>query len=41
LRHPSFVLADIEADRYIATDQLAPSFYKRQWRRIKRLLGIV
>jgi hypothetical protein len=39
LRHPAFVLPNIEADRYIASDQLAPSFYTRQWRRIKRLLG--
>jgi hypothetical protein len=39
LRHPTFVLPNIEADRYIASDQLAPSFYTRQWRRIKRLLG--
>ena len=40
LRHPMFVLPDIEADRFIATDQLAPSFYTRQVRRIKRLLNI-
>jgi hypothetical protein len=39
LRHPTFVLPNIEADRYLASDQLAPSFYTRQWRRIKRLLG--
>ncbi len=39
LVHPKFVLADIEADRYIARDQLAPSFIKRKWRRIQRLFG--
>jgi hypothetical protein len=36
LRHPNFVLADQQADRYIADNQLAPSFVERQWRRIKR-----
>ncbi len=40
LQHPTFVLPNIEADRYIASDQLAPSFYTRQWRRIKRILGV-
>jgi hypothetical protein len=39
LVHPTFVLADIEADRYIAQDQLAPSFMKRKWRRIQRMFG--
>ncbi len=39
LIHPTFVLADIEADRYIAQDQLAPSFMKRKWRRIQRMFG--
>ena len=39
LVHPTFVLADIEADRYIAQDQLAPSFMKRKWRRLQRMLG--
>jgi hypothetical protein len=39
LVHPNFVLADIEADRYIAQDQLAPSFMKRKWRRIQRMFG--
>ena len=39
LVHPRFVLADIEADRYIAQDQLAPSFMKRKWRRIQRMFG--
>ena len=37
LKHSSFVLADHQADRYIADQQLAPSFVERQWRRIKRL----
>jgi hypothetical protein len=36
LKHPNFVLADQQADRYIADNQLAPSFIERQWRRIKR-----
>ena len=40
LQHPTFVLPNLEADRYIASDQLAPSFYTRQWRRIKRILGV-
>ena len=39
LRHPSFVLPNIEADRYIANDQLAPSFFKRKWRRLQRLFS--
>jgi hypothetical protein len=39
LRHPSFVLPDQDADRYIANDQLAPSFFKRKWRRLQRLLS--
>ena len=39
LVHPRFVLADIEADRYIAQDQLAPSFMKRKWRRLQRMFG--
>ncbi len=39
LVHPNFVLADIEADRYIAQDQLAPSFMRRKWRRIQRMFG--
>lgn len=39
LIHPTFVLADIEADRFIAQDQLAPSFIKRKWRRIQRMFG--
>jgi hypothetical protein len=39
LVHPNFVMADIEADRYIAQDQLAPSFMKRKWRRMKRMFG--
>ncbi len=40
LTHPSFVLQDPEADRYIADDQLAPSFFKRQVRRVRRILGV-
>jgi hypothetical protein len=39
LTHPSFVLPNIEADRYIANDQLAPSFYVRKWRWLKRMFG--
>lgn len=40
LAHPSFVLQDPDADRYIADNQLAPSFAKRQVRRVRRILGI-
>lgn len=36
LVHPNFVLANVQADRYIADQQIAPSFIERQWRRIKR-----
>jgi hypothetical protein len=39
LTHPSFVLPNIEADRYIANDQLAPSFYVRKRRWLKRMFG--
>jgi hypothetical protein len=39
LVHPTFVLQDIEADRYIASTQLAPSPVIRMWRRLKRLFG--
>jgi hypothetical protein len=39
LTHPSFVLPNIEADRYIANDQLAPSFYVRKWRWLKRMFS--
>jgi hypothetical protein len=38
LKHPDFILANAEADRYISNDQIAPSFLRRQWRRIKRIL---
>lgn len=41
LQHPTFVLPNVEADRYIANDQLSPSFCTRQWRRIKRLFSKV
>ena len=40
LVHPTFVLQDPDADRYIADDQLAPSFARRQVRRVRRILGI-
>ena len=40
LKHPDFVLQDIDADRFIASDQIAPSFARRQWRRIARRLGL-
>ena len=40
LSHPSFVLQDPNADRYIADDQLAPSFVRRQVRRVRRILGV-
>ena len=39
LTHPSFVVPNTAADRFIATDQIAPSFYRRKWRRVKRLFG--
>ena len=38
LKHPDFILANAEADRYISNDQIAPSFMRRQLRRIKRIL---
>ncbi len=40
LVHPDFVLQDVDADRFIASDQIAPSFARRQWRRIARKLGL-
>ena len=40
LKHPDFVLPDLEADRYISEDQIAPSFARRQWRRVKRVLRL-
>jgi len=39
LQHPVFVLPDIAADRCIADDQLAPSFFKRKWRRLLRMFS--
>lgn len=38
LKHPDFILANAEADRYISNDQIAPSFMRRQLRRVKRIL---
>jgi len=38
LKHPSFVLEDVQADRYIADHQIAPSFIERRWRSIKRII---
>lgn len=40
LTHPTFILPDPAADQYIADEQLAPSFLKRQKRRIKKYLPI-
>jgi hypothetical protein len=40
LKHPEFILANSQADRFISNDQIAPSFSTRQWRRIKRLLQL-
>jgi hypothetical protein len=37
LIHPNFVLPDQEADRYIASEQLAPTFAKRQLRKLRKL----
>jgi hypothetical protein len=37
LRHPTFVLPNIDADRHIADEQIAPSFLRRQCRRVQRL----
>ncbi len=37
LIHPNFVLPDQEADRYIASEQLAPPFAKRQLRKLRKL----
>lgn len=39
LKHPAFVLANVEADQFISEQQIAPSFATRQWRRIKKHLG--
>ncbi len=36
LAHPQFVLANTEADRFISEEQIAPSFFKRQLRRLKK-----
>jgi hypothetical protein len=36
LVHPNFVLQDPEGDRFISEDQIAPSFVKRQLRKINR-----
>lgn len=38
LTHPQFVLANTEADRFISEEQIAPSFLKRQLRRLKKHL---
>jgi hypothetical protein len=37
IKHPNFVLADEEADRYISNNQIAPSFLMRQVRRLRRI----
>lgn len=37
IKHPKFVLADEEADRYISSNQIAPSFVMRQIRRLRRI----
>lgn len=37
IRHPKFVLVNKEADQYISSDQIAPSFLRRQMRRIRRI----
>ncbi len=39
LVHPIAVVQDPEADKFVSEDQIAPSFSKRQWRKIKRYLG--
>jgi hypothetical protein len=36
LVHPSFVLQDPQGDQFISQDQIAPSFAKRQWRKVKK-----
>lgn len=38
LVHPPNIMQDPEADKFISEDQIAPSFARRQWRRIKRFL---
>ncbi len=38
LAHAQFVLANTEADRFISEEQIAPSFFKRQLRRLKKYL---
>ena len=37
IKHPKFVLADEEADRYISSNQIAPSFVMRQICRLRRI----
>jgi hypothetical protein len=39
IRHPKFVLVNKEADQYISSDQIAPSFLRRQIRRIRRIFA--
>jgi hypothetical protein len=39
LIHPNFVLQDPEGDRFISEDQIAPSFVKRQIRKIKKQIS--
>lgn len=39
IKHPNFVLADEEADRYISNNQIAPSFVMRQTRRLRRIFA--
>ena len=36
LVHPSFVLQDPQGDQFISQEQIAPSFAKRQWRKVKK-----
>ena len=38
LVHPASIQPDPQGDKFISEDQIAPSFVRRQWRRIKRFL---
>jgi hypothetical protein len=39
LTHPIEVVQNAKADKFVSEDQIAPSFSKRQWRKIKRYFG--
>jgi hypothetical protein len=41
LIHPNFVLANSAADEFICSDQIAPSFLKRQWRKVVKTWRLI